>query len=646
MCGICGIVDFSGDSVQEDILRKMCQMMIHRGPDDEGVYINHQLQATSHQSKPSVGLGHRRLSIIDLSVSGHQPMCNEDGTIWIVLNGEIYNYIELVKDLKEKGHKFKSNTDTEAIIHLYEEYGEECVKKLRGMFAFTIWDEKEEVLMLARDRPGKKPLLYYYKNGIFCFSSEFSSLLASGLIDKEIDPKAINYYLTFGYIPAPMTIYKNVYKLPPAHILIFKNGQVNIKRYWNLDYTKKIEISEEEAASEVLRLLKEAVKIRLQSDVPLGAFLSGGIDSSTIVALMSQLTGERVKTFSIGFDDKDYSELKYANKVADTFNTEHHEFVVKPNVIEILPILIDHYGEPYADSSAIPTYYVSRQTKQHVTVALNGDGGDEVFAGYERYQAVLLSEMYQKIPAILRNPLFQTIGNLIPDSFGQKDRLKRIKRFIEGAHLPLSKRYLQWIGMFTEKVRDDMYTDEFLREVPDSDPLSIISKTLNSSNGLSLLDRLLLTDTMTYLPDDLLVKVDITSMANSLECRSPFLDHYLMEFAASLPAEYKLRRFIKKYILKKAVENIIPKDNIYRRKMGFAVPVGRWFRGELKGFLQDNLLSQDSLKRGYFKPDKIKDIVYQHTSGQKDWSFQLWSLLMLELWHQRFQDTTHLLHHS
>ncbi|OGW01401.1 MAG: asparagine synthase (glutamine-hydrolyzing), partial [Nitrospinae bacterium RIFCSPLOWO2_01_FULL_39_10] len=470
--------------------------MIHRGPDDEGVYINHQLQATSHQSKPSVGLGHRRLSIIDLSVSGHQPMCNEDGTIWIVLNGEIYNYIELVKDLKEKGHKFKSNTDTEAIIHLYEEYGEECVKKLRGMFAFTIWDEKEEVLMLARDRPGKKPLLYYYKNGIFCFSSEFSSLLASGLIDKEIDPKAINYYLTFGYIPAPMTIYKNVYKLPPAHILIFKNGQVNIKRYWNLDYTKKIEISEEEAASEVLRLLKEAVKIRLQSDVPLGAFLSGGIDSSTIVALMSQLTGERVKTFSIGFDDKDYSELKYANKVADTFNTEHHEFVVKPNVIEILPVLIDHYGEPYADSSAIPTYYVSRQTKQHVTVALNGDGGDEVFAGYERYQAVLLSEMYQKIPAILRNPLFQTIDNLIPDSFGQKDRLKRIKRFIEGAHLPLSKRYLQWIGMFTEKVRDDMYTDEFLREVPDSDPLSIISKTLNSSNGLSLLDRLLLTDTM------------------------------------------------------------------------------------------------------------------------------------------------------
>jgi len=646
MCGICGIVDFSGDSVQEDILRKMCQMMIHRGPDDEGVYMNHQLQATSHQSKPSVGLGHRRLSIIDLSVSGHQPMCNEDGTIWIVLNGEIYNYIELVKDLKEKGHKFKSNTDTEAIIHLYEEYGEECVKKLRGMFAFTIWDEKEEVLMLARDRLGKKPLLYYYKNGIFCFSSEFSSLLASGLIDKEIDPKAINYYLTFGYIPAPMTIYKNVYKLPPAHILIFKNGQVNIKRYWNLDYAKKIEISEEEAASEVLRLLKEAVKIRLQSDVPLGAFLSGGIDSSTIVALMSQLTGERVKTFSIGFDDKDYSELKYANKVADTFNTEHHEFVVKPNVIEILPVLIDHYGEPYADSSAIPTYYVSRQTKQHVTVALNGDGGDEVFAGYERYQAVLLSEMYQKIPAILRNPLFQTIGNLIPDSFGQKDRLKSIKRFIEGAHLPLSKRYLQWIGMFTEKARNDMYTDEFLRKVSDSDPLRIISKTLNSSNGLSLLDRLLLTDTMTYLPDDLLVKVDITSMANSLECRSPFLDHPLMEFAASLPAKYKLRRFIKKYILKKAVENIIPNDNIYRRKMGFAVPVGRWFRGELKGLLQETLLSQDSLKRGYFKPDKIKDIVFQHTSGQKDWSFQLWSLLMLELWHQRFQDTTHLLHHS
>ena len=646
MCGICGIVDFSGDSVQEDILRKMCQMMIHRGPDDEGVYINHQLQATSHQSKPSVGLGHRRLSIIDLSVSGHQPMCNEDGTIWIVLNGEIYNYIELVKDLKEKGHKFKSNTDTEAIIHLYEEYGEECVKKLRGMFAFTIWDEKEEVLMLARDRPGKKPLLYYYKNGIFCFSSEFSSLLASGLIDEEINPKAIHYYLTFGYIPSPMTIYKDVYKLSPAHILVLKDGQINIKQYWSLDYTKKVKISEEDAVDEVLRLLKEAVKIRLHSDVPLGAFLSGGIDSSTVVALMSQLTDKKVKTFSIGFDERDYNELKFAKKVASAFDTEHHEFVVRPKALELLPLLVEHYGEPYADSSAIPTYYVSQQTKQHVTVALNGDGGDELFAGYERYQAVLLSETYQRF---LGNSVIQRFANLLPDSVDPKNPLRRVRRFIDGAVLPLNQRYLRWVGIFDEKFKSDIYTQEFMEDVSDSNPVNVISEFLNGSNGLNLLDRLLLTDTMTYLPNDLLVKVDIASMANSLECRSPFLDHHLIEFAAFLPAELKLpppfhsllRSGLRgggKYILKKAVSELIPRQNIYRKKMGFGVPVGRWLRNELKSFLRETLLSTVSLNREYFKTKVVKTLVEDHIKGLKDYSFQLWALLMLELWHLKFVD--------
>ncbi len=638
MCGICGLIDFSGRPVQEAAIYKMCQTMIHRGPDDEGVYINHQSPVTSHQSKPSVGLGHRRLSIIDLSPAGHQPMSNEDGNVWIVLNGEIYNYMELSKDLKDKGHKFNSNTDTEVVIHLYEEYGEECVKILRGMFAFAIWDEKRQTLMLARDRPGKKPLLYYYKNGIFCFSSEFSSLLASGLIDKEINLKAIHYYLTFGYIPAPMTIYKDVYKLPPAHIITIENGEINIKQYWSLDYTKKIKISEEDAADETLRLLKEAVKIRMYSDVPLGAFLSGGIDSSIVVGLMSQLTGEKVKTFSIGFDDEDYNELKYAKKVADTFNTEHHEFIVRPKALELLPLLVEHYGEPYADSSAIPTYYVSQQTKQHVTVALNGDGGDELFAGYERYQAVMLSEFYHKIPVTIQKNIIQKITNLLPDSIEPKNRLRRIKRFIDGAALPLNQRYLRWVGIFDEKFKSYIYTEEFLKNISDSNPVGIIAGFLNDSNGLNLLDRLLLTDTMTYLPNDLLVKVDITSMANSLECRSPFLDHNLMEFVASLPPEFKLKRFVKKHILKQAVKNIIPHDNIYRRKMGFGVPVGVWFRRELKGLLEGTLLSPNSLKRGYFKSDTIKNMVYLHTSAQKDYGFQLWALLMLELWHQRFKN--------
>jgi asparagine synthase (glutamine-hydrolysing) len=635
MCGICGIVDISGKPIQENIIRQMCQAMVHRGPDDEGIYIKHQSPVTSYQSKPSVGLGHRRLSIIDLSPAGHQPMSNEDGTVWIVLNGEIYNYLELAKDLKEKGHNFKSNTDTEVVIHLYEEYGEECVKILRGMFAFAIWDERKQTLMLGRDRPGKKPLLYFYKNGIFCFSSEFSSLLASELIDKEIDPKAIHYYLTFGYIPAPMTIYKDVYKLSPAHILILKNGEINIKQYWSLDYTKKIKISEEDAADEILRLLKEAVKIRMYSDVPLGAFLSGGIDSSTVVALMSQLTGKQVKTFSIGFEEEDYSELKFARSIASSFNTEHHEFIVKPKALEVLPILVERYGEPYADSSAIPTYYVSQQTKQHVTVALNGDGGDELFAGYERYEAVLLSETYQRF---LGSSVIQRFANLLPDSVDPKNPLRRVRRFIDGAALPLDQRYLRWVGIFDEKLKMYIYTDEFMKEVSGSTPVKAISKFLNGTNGLNLLDRLLLTDTMTYLPNDLLVKVDITSMANSLECRSPFLDHKLVEFTASLPPDFKLKRFVKKNILKKAVKNIIPGDNIHRRKMGFGVPVGVWFRRELKGLLEGTLLSPNSLKRGYFKSDAIKNMVYLHTSAQKDYGFHLWALLMLELWHQRFTD--------
>lgn len=632
MCGICGIVDFSGKPIQKNKIHQMCSAMTHRGPDDEGIYIKGQEEGSS------VGLGHRRLSIIDLSLAGHQPMCNEDDSVWIVLNGEIYNYLELSKGLKERGHKFKSNTDTEVIIHLYEEGGEDCVKQLRGMFAFAIWDERRQTLMLARDRPGKKPLLYYHKNNLLCFSSEFSSILSSNLVDKEINLKAIHHYLTFGYIPAPLTIYKDVYKLLPAHFLVFRNEDVYTEQYWSLDYAKKIKMSEEDAANEILRLLKEAVKIRLHSDVPLGAFLSGGIDSSAIVGLMSELSTNRVKTFSIGFDDAAYNELKHAKRVAERFDTDHHEFIVHPKALDVLPLLVDRYGEPYADSSAIPTYYVSQQTKQFVTVALNGDGGDELFAGYERYQAMLLSEIYRMIPLVVRNKIVQRIVNLLPGSVNPKNSLRRIKRFVSGAELPLNQRYIGWVGTFDEKLKVDIYTDEFMREVSDSHPFKFMSNFLDGSNGLDLLDRLLRADTMTYLPNDLLVKVDITSMANSLECRSPFLDHFLMEFTASLPAEFKLKRFIKKFILKKAVKNIVPADNIHRKKMGLAIPVGIWFRGELKELLGNILLSSNSLRRGYFKPDKIRDMVYYHTSGQSDFGFQLWSLLMLELWHQRFKD--------
>lgn len=631
MCGICGVIDYNrNSSLNEDLVRRMCNELRHRGPDDEGVHIK-------KNSCPAVGLGHRRLSIIDLSTVGHQPMSNENGTIWLVFNGEVYNYRDLRQELEGKGHIFKSNTDTETVIHLYEEYKEDCVKHIRGMFAFAIWDEIGQTLLLARDRVGKKPLLYTYVNGVFCFASEFLALLESGLVKKDIYTESIHYYLTFGYIPAPLTIYNNVFKLMPAHILILKNTKITLQQYWRLDYAQKINISEDEAAGEVLRLLKEAVKIRLYSDVPLGAFLSGGIDSSTVVGLMSELSSNKVKTFSIGFEERDYSELRYARNIAEKFDTEHHEFIVNPKALEILPLLLERYGEPYADSSCIPTYYVCQQTKRYVTVALNGDGGDESFAGYERYQAMLAAELLSKSPFLFKY-FIQKFSRFIPDSIEPKNKLRRIRRFFDGAFLPVYQRYLKWIGIFDDGLKKEIYSEDYANKIANAKSSVFLKPFLNDSDNINLLDRLLNTDVHNYLPNDLLAKVDITSMANSLEARSPFLDHKLMEFAARLPSHYKLRGFIKKYILKKAIKDYLPHENIHRKKMGFGVPVGRWFRAELKGLLMDTVLSESALKRGYFKPESIKNMVNYHIEGKKDYTFQLWTLLMLELWYKRFID--------
>ena len=630
MCGICGIVDYRTNSpVEETVLKKMCTDMIHRGPDDEGIFIKND--------SPSVGLGHRRLSIIDLYRAGHQPMANEDGRIWLVFNGEIYNYKELRGRLVDKGHIFKSNADSEVIIHLYEDYGKDCVKYLRGFFAFAVWDETKKLLLLARDRVGKKPLIYYHDEKNLCFASEFFALFANGLVKKEINYEAIHYYLTFGYIPAPLTIYENVFKLPPAHLLILEEREITLEQYWRLDYSNKINISEHDAAEEILRLIKEAVKIRLYSDVPLGAFLSGGIDSSTVVALMSQLSGAKVKTFSIGFKEQDYSELEYARTIAKRFNTEHNEFIVEPKALEILPSLVEHYGEPYADSSCIPTYYVARETRKYVTVALNGDGGDELFAGYERYQAMLISEVYQKFPNFTKNIISNLFRNL-PDSTNSKNRLRKIRRFFEAVNLARNQRYLRWVGIFSDDLRDSLYSEDFKKKIQGNDPLNWLLPYLNHPNGLGLLDRLLMTDTNTYLPNDLLVKVDIASMANSLEGRSPFLDHRLMEFVARLPSEYKMKRFIKKYILKKAIKGLVPEKNVHRRKMGFGVPAGEWFRSDLKELLFETVLSDKFFNRGYFNSEAVRTMVYKHINGQKDYALKIWALLMLELWHKRFID--------
>lgn len=626
MCGICGIIDYSKNRAGKERLHEMCSRISHRGPDDEGYFFR--------STAPNIGLGHRRLSIIDLSKSGRQPMSNEDGNIWIVMNGEIYNYPDLKKELTDKGHIFKSSTDTETIIHLYEEYGRECVSRLRGMFAFAIWDDRNRSLFMARDRVGKKPLLYSFSNHAFVFSSEFASILASGLVDKEINRQAIDYYLTFGYVPAPLTIYKNVFKLMPAETLILNDKELLTEKYWDLDYSKKLLISEEEAASEVLRLLRDAVKIRLSSDVPLGAFLSGGIDSSTVVALMSQLSSKKVKTFSIGFKEDDYSELRFARNISKKFGTEHNEFIVKPEALKILPLLVERYGEPYADSSCIPTYYVAKESKRFVTVALNGDGGDEVFAGYQRYQGVLLAE---KFPAASKG-LIKHIQAALPDSPDPKNILRKCKRFLQGAVMPINRRYLRWVSIFDDEKKSGVYSEEFLDTLKVSQGTSPLDRFLLDSRGGAVLDGLLKADTFTYLPNDLLVKVDIAAMSNSLEGRSPFLDHKLMEFAARLPVNYKIKGFERKYILKRAISGIVPKENIYRSKMGFGVPVGEWFRNDLKDFLREVLLSKNHLKRGYFKPGSIEGMIKTHVQKKADYSNQLWSLVMLELWHQRFID--------
>lgn len=626
MCGIVGTVNRSGP-IQRDVLEAMNRAIIHRGPDEDGFYV-----------KDNVGLAMRRLSIIDLA-GGQQPIHNADKTKWIVFNGEIYNFHELRTDLEKRGHRFYTNSDTEAIIHLYDEYGKDCVQHLRGMFAFAIWDDKEKELFIARDRVGKKPLLYsHWQNGDLIFGSEFMAMLQHPAITRDIDHEAIDAYLSFLCVPAPLTAYKEIRKLEPAHWLSWKNGEIKTERYWLPDFSKKIKINEEDAIEETTRILRESTKLRMISEVPLGAFLSGGVDSSTIVALMAQESSQPVKTFSIGFEEQDYSELKYAKRVAEHVGAEYHEFIVKPDALEVLPTLVEHYGEPYADSSAIPTFYVSKETRQYVTVALNGDGGDESFAGYERYAAMQIAEKLAKFPG---NLVRQAVGfplKFAPTSELKKTRIRDAKRFITAAKLPTTERYYKWQSSFNRQAKQEMYTDEFADNVRSFDASGSLEKWFNSANGSGILDSTMLVDQMTYLPNDLLVKVDIASMANSLEARSPFLDHKVIEFAASLPESIKMKRFKNKDLLKKVAAKLVPAEVIYRRKMGFGVPIGNWFRGEMKGFLKEILLSESSLKRGIIKPEIITRYVDEHLSSKRDHAHQLWTLMMLELWFKRFID--------
>ncbi|MCD9189486.1 MAG: asparagine synthase (glutamine-hydrolyzing) [Pyrinomonadaceae bacterium] len=627
MCGIVGFVNGNARRAEREILENMNRCIVHRGPDEDGFFV-----------RENVALAMRRLAIIDLK-GGQQPIFNEDRTKAIVFNGEIYNFQELKKDLEARGHRFYTNCDTEVIVHLYDEYGADCVQHLRGMFAFAIWDETDKSLFVARDRVGKKPLLYSHQpNGDLIFGSEFTAVLAHPNISREVDFNAIDSYLSYLCVPTPQTAFRQIRKLEPAHWLRWKDGKIETKRYWLPDFSRKIKISEEEAIEETTRIVREATKMRLISEVPLGAFLSGGVDSSTVVALMAQEDSKPVKTFSIGFEEQDFSELKYAKIVADHVGAEYNEFIVKPNALEILPELVAHYGEPYADSSAIPTYYVSKETRNFVTVALNGDGGDESFAGYERHAAMKIAELYHRVPSIARKLFVETPINLFPTSELKKSRVRDAKRFLQAANLPKTERYYRWMSTFNRTAKQEAYTKEFSEKVAAQNASHFLDQWFAKANGSGILDATLLTDQMTYLPNDLLVKVDIASMAVSLEARSPFLDHKVIEFAASLPENIKMKGFETKSLLKKVAARLVPKEVIYRRKMGFGVPIGNWFRGEMKNFVKDVLLSENSLKRGIVKPEIMEKYVNEHTKAEKDHTFQIWTLLMLELWFRHFID--------
>lgn len=627
MCGICGKIDFTGKAVDGGLIRSMAAALAHRGPDDEGVYLDR-----------NAGLGHRRLSIIDLSPAGHQPMTNEDGTIWIVLNGEIYNFPELRDELLRKGHVFRSHSDTEAVIHLYEEEGVECVRRLRGMFAFAIWDARSESLFLARDRVGKKPLFYRHDGKAFHFGSEIKAILRDPSVRRAPDHAAIHHYLTYQDVPSPWTAFQDIKKLPPAHSLTVKNGRIEIRRYWKLSYLPKIASGEEDLKREVVERLREAVRIRLMSDVPLGAFLSGGVDSSATVALMAGVMQKPVKTFSIGFKEEAYNELRYARMVAERYGTDHAEFIVEPDAVEILPKLVWHYNEPFADSSAVPTYYVSKLAREHVTVILNGDGGDENFAGYGRYTAVLFaSTMRRFFPASVVRAALPLITKL-PHRGDPNGFIWRLIRFCQEYARTPEMRNASFLSHFSPEMKKTLYTDDFRRLTGGRDSFDLVAGHYREAEADTVLDRLLYADVMMYLPDDLLVKVDIASMANSLEARSPFLDHEFMEFAARIPSSLKLNGRTTKHILKEALRGMLPPEVLFREKMGFGVPIDHWFRNDLREMAYDTLLGQTAAGRGYFRTDAVKNILDEHVSGAWNWQYHIWNLLMLELWHRQFID--------
>ncbi|MBW2031585.1 MAG: asparagine synthase (glutamine-hydrolyzing) [Deltaproteobacteria bacterium] len=641
MCGICGIVNLDGRPVDEALLRKMNRTMVHRGPDGEGYYINAGRREGWEAGKGpgNVGLGHRRLSIIDLE-GGRQPMGNEDGSVQVVFNGEIYNFLELKAILESRGHRFRTRSDTESIVHGYEEWGEGVFERLRGMFGIAIWDERRKRLLIARDRVGKKPL-YYSQNGkTFSFASELKALLEDSGIPKDIDYRALDCYLSYGYVPSPLSIFRAIKKLPPAHYAVLERGELSVKRYWDLDMSSASEgLTEREAVEKLQELFFEAVGIRLISDVPLGAFLSGGVDSSVVVAAMAELDkGHPVKTASIGFSDKRYDELDYARVVAERYGTDHSEYVVEPRALDVLNKIVWHLDEPFADSSSIPTYYVCEMARRKVTVALSGDGGDETFAGYvNRYYMSRLEDRFRNaLPVGLRRALLSPVARIYP-RLDNWPRAFRLKNFLTSISSPLEIAYYRAMSFyFLPEAKRRLYRPETAMEIGDFDSSDILGNHFRENRNPDVTSRVQYVDIKTYLPEDILVKVDRMSMAHSLEVRAPLLDHKIMEYMGGVPSTLKLKGGVSKYILKKAMEDRLPRDVLYRGKQGFCVPLAEWLRGDLKDLIGENLLCGDSRIREYFQIPYVRSLWNRHLSGKQDNSAPIWGLLMFELWHRRF----------
>ncbi len=631
MCGICGKVYYDPQRpVEREILAAMCNTIVHRGPDSQGVYVQGQ-----------VGLGATRLSIIDVE-GGHMPISNEDGSVWIVYNGEVYNFLHLRQRLEQAGHRFATHSDTETIVHLYEEEGDDFVRFLNGMFALAIWDERRQRLVLARDQLGIKPLFYAELGDRLVFASEIKAMLPDGM-QRSIDPVALHDYLSLNYVPGPRTMFAAIRKLLPGHLLTFEaaTGKVTIQQYWDLPRPEAGPARAPASADlerELLNLLRQVVRDQMISDVPIGALLSGGIDSSLVVALMSEVSDQPVHTFSVGFQEKSYSELPYARIIADRFHTDHHELVMNPRAHDVVTVIADYFDEPFADSSAVAVYAISQLAADHLKVVLSGDGGDEVFGGYYTYQADKLADFYRRLPKAIGAGLLPRLVDLIPTSDSKASLDFKLKRFMTGGSLPPLPAHVAWKAFFSEDMKSRLYrsANGNGHGAPRRPTVDLLQAYYDSYPGDDVLNRLLYVDFKVQLVDDMLTKVDRMSMAHSLEVRVPLLDLRLVEFMARLPSQLKVHRLTLKYLLKRAAARLLPHQILRRPKAGFHVPIPLWIKTDLKDMVADSLAPQAIAEQGLFEPQVIQGTLDAHWRGRRDHSRNIWNLLMFSLWYERY----------